>query len=135
MSLKDVLDTTFLEECESVLGKVAKAIHENLESFDMNDVTFWRTFLRFKHYLKILKSVSNYEEKSTRTTEKVIRSMLENLVKVQVCSSEDLENQCKTLTDQSKLFLSYFPSYYLNTRRVVVSMNQAESSGFSFRIA
>ena len=116
-ALKDVLDTTFLEECESVLGKVAKAIHENLESFDMNDVNFWRTFLRFKHYLKILKSVSNYEEKSTRTTEKVIRSMLENLVKVQVCSSEDLENQCKTLTDplQSKLFLSYFPTFYLNT--------------------
>ena len=116
-AIKDVLDTTFLEECESVLGKVAKAIQENLESFDMNDVTFWRTFLRFKHYLKILKSVSNYEEKSTCTTEKVIRSMLENLVKVQVCSSEDLENQCKTLTDplQSKLFLSYFPTFYLNT--------------------
>ena len=72
----------------------------------MNDVSFWRIFLRFKHYLRILKSVSNYEEKSTCTTEKVIRSMLDNLVKVQVSSSEEIENQCKTLTDpfQSIIF-------------------------------
>ena len=103
----DLLDNTFLEECETILGKVAKAIHENLNSFDMNDVSFWRTFLRFKHYLKLLKSVSNYEEKSTRTTEKVIRSMLENLVKVEVYSTEEIEKQCKNLIDpnQSKQFL------------------------------
>ena len=103
----DLLDNTFLEECETILGKVAKAIHENLNSFDMNDVSFWRTFLRFKHYLKLLKSVSNYEEKSTRTTEKVIRSMLENLVKVEVYSTEEIEKQCKSLIDpnQSKQFL------------------------------
>ena len=104
---QDLLDNTFLEECETILGKVAKAIHENLNSFDMNDVSFWRTFLRFKHYLKLLKSVSNYEEKSTRTTEKVIRSMLENLVKVEVYSTEEIEKQCKSLIDpnQSKQFL------------------------------
>ena len=94
-----MLDNTFLEECESILGKVAKAIHENLNSFDMEDVSFWRIFLRFKHYMKILKSVSNYEEKSTRTTEKVIKSMLENLVNIQVCSNDEIENQCKNLID------------------------------------
>ena len=96
-----------MEECETILGKVAKAIHENLNSFDMNDVSFWRTFLRFKHYLKILKSVSNYEEKSTRTTEKVIKSMLENLVKIEVHSNEEIERQCKRLLApiQCKQFL------------------------------
>ena len=30
---QDLLDNTFLEECETILGKVAKAIHENLNSF------------------------------------------------------------------------------------------------------
>ena len=56
-TLETLAKKKHLENITDNIEKVSKAIVENLEDFDTQDLSFWRTFLRFKYVLKRLKSV------------------------------------------------------------------------------
>ena len=68
-ALKVISDRTFMENLTDNIEKVAKAIYENFEDFDVQDLSFWRTFLRFKYVLKSLKSVRS----ETKHIEKLVK--------------------------------------------------------------
>merc|ERR1712062_32033 len=61
-ALKVISNRKFMENLTDNIEKVAKAVYENFENFDVQDLSFWRTFLRFKYVLKRLKSVRSETE-------------------------------------------------------------------------
>ena len=61
-ALKVISNRKFMENLTDNIEKVAKAVYENFENFDVQDLSFWRTFLRFKYVLKSLKSVRSETE-------------------------------------------------------------------------
>ena len=104
-AMKSILDREFSEECEAILGKVAKALLSTAESFLLEDVKFWRTFLRFKYFIKLLRATSNYEEKETRKAGKLTEKILNNLVKVQTFPKDEKLSEVaqKFMKDCSKV--------------------------------
>ena len=58
------------------IERVAKALYENFEDFDVQDLSFWRTFLRFKYVIKSLKSVKAESKQIEKLTKQGLWQIL-----------------------------------------------------------
>ena len=82
-----------LEKDESTLRKVAKALIETQKDFNSEDIKFWRAFLRFKHYLKLLNQIIDYDAKVIEKCFRVMHSIIGKILYAKLTSEDDQEKE------------------------------------------
>lgn len=122
-ALQVLSNRNFMENLTDNIEKVAKAVYENFENFDVQDLSFWRTFLRFKYVLKSLKSVKS----ETKHIEKLVKQGFWMMVVAEYDDQVGQKHQSIMEEEWAKNQGSKVKSYGYGHHRINVSENVQSS--------
>ena len=83
--------------------KIAYTILREMDTFEVQDVGFWRNFLRFKYYKKLMKQVEKCEDKMLDKVDSLVASIANQVSHVRLATTDEQKEQCEVLVQEFQL--------------------------------
>lgn len=83
--------------------KIAAALLREIDTFEVQDLNFWRIFLRFKHYKKLLKSLEKCDEKMLDRVDALVTLVTNQVSKVRFATTDELKERSENIVRELQI--------------------------------